>query len=173
MEKIIYAINEGKRPGFKNIERKILWLNKMPILRKINIFKKIIYKIYRIPPSTHIDTDFHLSAPNLYLGNNVGLADTYILAYAPIKIGNNCTFSKGNMIITSTHDYEDFSTVIAKPITIGNNVWITLNVVILQGVVIGDNTIIGAGSVVTHDIPAGVLAAGNPCRVVKKIEFKK
>ena len=49
-----------------------------------------------------------------------------------------------------------------------DNVWITTNVTILPGVTIGENTIIGAGSVVTRDIPANVYAAGNPCRVIKK-----
>lgn len=77
------------------------------------------------------------------------------------------------MIITSTHDFDNFSTVIAKPITIGDCVWITTNVTILPGVTIASNTVIGAGSVVTHDIPSGVFAAGNPCKVIKKINFKR
>ena len=107
------------------------------------------------------------------VGENVGLAGTFILASAPVVIGNNCSFSFRNMIITSTHDLDDFSTGIAKPITIGNNVWITTNVMILPGVTIGDNTVIGAGSIVTKDIPSGVFAAGNPCVVIKQINFKK
>ena len=51
--------------------------------------------------------------------------------------------------------------------------WITSNVTILPGVTIGDNTVIGAGSVVTKNIPSGVFAAGNPCKVIRKINFKK
>ncbi|MFV0289958.1 MAG: sugar O-acetyltransferase [Mangrovibacterium sp.] len=58
----------------------------------------------------------------------------------------------------------------AHPIVVGNNVWIGGNVVVLPGVTIGDNTVIGAGSVVTNDIPSGVLAFGNPCRVVRFID---
>lgn len=57
----------------------------------------------------------------------------------------------------------------AKPINIGNNVWIGGDVVVLPGVTIGENTIIGAGSVVTKDIPANVIAVGNPCKVVKEL----
>ena len=57
----------------------------------------------------------------------------------------------------------------AYPITIGNNVWIGAQVCVLPGVTIGDNTIIGAGSVVTKSIPANVLAVGNPCRVLRTI----
>lgn len=60
----------------------------------------------------------------------------------------------------------------AYPITIGNNVWIGGHVCVLPGVSIGDNTVIGAGSVVTKDIPAHVLAAGNPCRVLREITEK-
>lgn len=55
----------------------------------------------------------------------------------------------------------------ARPISVGNNVWIGGNVVVLPGVSIGDNSIIGAGSVVTKDIPANVVAAGNPCKVIR------
>ena len=58
---------------------------------------------------------------------------------------------------------------IAKPIHVGNNVWFGGGVRVLPGVTIGDNTVIGAGSVVTHDIPSGVLAYGNPCRVIRKL----
>ncbi|NRW82134.1 acetyltransferase-like isoleucine patch superfamily enzyme [Clostridium beijerinckii] len=55
------------------------------------------------------------------------------------------------------------------PVRIGNNVWIGSNAVILPGVTIGDNSVIGAGSVVTHDIPENVVAVGNPCRVLREI----
>ena len=62
------------------------------------------------------------------------------------------------------HDYE-----YGKPIKIGNDVWIASNVTVCGGVTIGSGSVIGAGSVVTKDIPEGVLAAGNPCRVIRKI----
>ena len=58
---------------------------------------------------------------------------------------------------------------IAKPITVGNNVWIGAGSVVLAGVTIGDNAVIGAGSVVTRDIPSDVVAVGVPCRVMRKI----
>lgn len=172
MDEIIYKKGDRK-PSFFFYEKVLLKLNKIPLVRNIKFVRKTIFSIYKIPTSSSIKTGFYCSAPNIFVGNNVGLADTYILAYAPIKIGNNCSFSYRNMIITSTHDYSDFSTIIATPITIGNNVWITTNVTILPGVTIGDNTVIGAGSVVTKDIPEGVFAAGNPCKVIRKINFKK
>lgn len=134
---------------------------------------KKLKKMLGLPMSTSISQGFYCSAPNINIGEHTGLGDTFILAYAPVKIGRGCSFSFRNMIITSTHDYEDFSTVIAKTVTIGDNVWITSNVTILPGVTIGSNTVIGAGSVVTKDIPSGVFAAGNPCKVIKQINFKR
>lgn len=58
----------------------------------------------------------------------------------------------------------------ARPISVGNNVWIGGNVTVLPGVTIGNNVTIGAGSVVTRDIPDNTLAVGNPCRVIKSID---
>lgn len=57
----------------------------------------------------------------------------------------------------------------AYPISVGNNVWIGMGVLVLPGVKIGNNSIIGAGSVVTKDIPEGVIAVGNPCRILRKV----
>lgn len=88
-----------------------------------------------------------------------------------ITLGDNVSISYNNFITTTSHDFLDWNKIIVKPITIGDNVWITTNCTILQGVTIGSNTVIGAGSVVTHDIPSGVLAAGNPCKIIKKIDF--
>ncbi|XXU96091.1 DapH/DapD/GlmU-related protein [Sorangium sp. So ce1153] len=57
-----------------------------------------------------------------------------------------------------------------KPITIGNNVWLGPMVIVLPGVTIGDNTVVGAGDVVTRDLPADVLAVGNPARVIRSLD---
>ena len=172
-EKIIYTIGGLKRARFGNVERKLLYLNKVPCVREIGFVRKWMLKIYKIPLTTAINKNFYCSAPYLKVGANVGLADTFIVASAPVSIGHNCSFSYRNMIVTSTHDINDFSTVIASPINIGANVWVTSNVTILGGVTIGNNTIIGTGSVVSRDIPSGVFAAGNPCKVIKSIDFKK
>lgn len=172
-EQIIYRKNGLKRPTFSSIKRKILFLNKIPVVRKVSFIRNQILKTYNLPATTTINDKFFSSSNNLKIGSHVGLADTFIIASAPITIGDKCSFSYRNMIISSTHDLNNFSTVIARPITIGNNVWVTSNVTILGGVTIGSNSIIGAGSVVTKDIPSGVFAAGNPCRVIKKIDFKK
>ena len=75
-------------------------------------------------------------------------------------------YTNGHHYSTEEHCFRGRTEV--KPVTIGEHVWIGYGVIILPGVTIGSNTIIGAGSVVTKDIPSGVVAAGNPC-VVKKI----
>ena len=76
-------------------------------------------------------------------------------------------------IYTVTHallpDQRNAGVMRSLPITIGDNVWIGGNCVVMQGVTIGDGTVIGAGSVVTRDIPAGVIAFGNPCRVIRPV----
>lgn len=160
-----------KRPSLSKYQRLLFILNNWPIIHKWA--SKQIIKQMGLPTSTLIKQGFYCSSYLLSVGKNTGLADLFILAYAPVRIGKGCSFSFRNMIITSTHDYNDFGTIIAKPVTIGDNVWVTSNVTILPGVTIGSNTVIGAGSVVTNDIPSGVFAAGNPCRVIRQIEFKK
>lgn len=96
-----------------------------------------------------------------------------LLDAAPITFGDyvfiapNCVFSTAGHALDSEQRNQGLE--IALPITVGDNVWIGANVVVLPGVTIGNDTIIGAGSVVTKDIPAGVIAVGNPCRVVRAI----
>ena len=84
-----------------------------------------------------------------------------------VFIAPNCVFSTAGHAIDSEQRSRGLE--IAVPITVGDDVWIGANVSVLPGVTIGSNTIIGAGSVVNKDIPGGVVAAGNPCRVIRKI----
>lgn len=159
-----------KRPSNSKKIRLLFELHRMPVIHKF--VKKHLLKALGLPMTTAINQGFYCSAPNLKVDNYTGLGNTFILAWAPVTIGTHCSFSYDNKIITSTHDFADFSTVIGKPVTIGDYVWVTSNVTILPGVTIGSHTVIGAGSVVSRDIPAGVFAAGNPCRVIKKINFR-
>lgn len=93
---------------------------------------------------------------------------------APIHIGKNVMFAPAVKLFTATHpiDHKLRNTGIeyAKPIRIGDNVWIGGGAIINPGVSVGKNTVIGSGSVVTKDIPANVVAAGNPCRVIRPIK---
>ncbi|QPN88941.1 sugar O-acetyltransferase [Proteus vulgaris] len=99
-----------------------------------------------------------------------------ILDCAPVKIGNNVMCAPNVSILTATHpiDPEIRSSELeyALPITIGNSVWLGARCIILPGVTIGDNCVIGAGSVVTKSIPANCVAVGNPCRVIRQISDK-
>lgn len=92
---------------------------------------------------------------------------------APIRIGDNVMLAPNVAIYTAGHPvHPDTRNTLYEygiEITIGDNVWIGGNTVICPGVHIGSNTVIGAGSVVTRDIPEWVIAAGNPCRVIRKI----
>ena len=105
-----------------------------------------------------------------------------ILDICPVKIGNDVFIGPNVSILTPMHPlrWQERNTYYredgvltdqeyGKPITIGNNIWIAGNVTICGGVTIGDGSVIGAGSVVTRDIPPDSLAAGNPCRVIRKI----
>lgn len=105
-----------------------------------------------------------------------------ILDCAPVRIGKQCFIGPNVTIATPVHpllscdrnmrradDGHYYDLEYAKPITIGDNVWLASGVIICGGVTIGHDTVIGAGSIVTRDIPAGVFAAGDPCRVIREL----
>ncbi len=110
---------------------------------------------------------------NIHLGERVFFNfNCVVLDVCPVTIGSFTLFAPAVQIYTATHPLnaalrrqQEF----AKPITIGSDVWVGGATVICPGVTIGSRSVIGAGSVVTRDIPAGVLAAGNPCRVIREI----
>ena len=96
-----------------------------------------------------------------------------VLDEAYVTIGDDCFIGPNVSIYTACHSTNPVERNSRKewalPVTIGNNVWIGGSVTILPGVTIGDNVTIGAGSVVVKDIPSNVVAAGNPCRVIKRL----
>ncbi len=111
---------------------------------------------------------------NIHLGENFyanhGLV---ILDAAPVSFGHdvylgpNCVFSTAGHPIDAARRNEGLE--YALPITVGDSVWMGMGVLVCPGVTIGSNVVIGAGSVVTRDIPSGVVAVGNPCRVLRKV----
>lgn len=117
----------------------------------------------------YCDYGYNISLGKKFYANmNVVMLDC-----AKITIGDNVLVGPFCGFYTATHPIEPDGRLAglesAKPITIGNNVWIGGHVVINPGVTIGDNSVIGSGSVVTKDIPPGVVAAGNPCKVIREI----
>lgn len=124
--------------------------------------------IFVVPPfyceyGTHIST-----GKNFFANYNCVMIDV-----AEIKIGDNCMFGPNVSLYTATHPIHPATRnsgyEAGKSITIGDNVWIGGSVTIVPGVHIGSDVVIGAGSVVTSDIPDMVVAAGNPCKVIRKI----
>lgn len=92
---------------------------------------------------------------------------------APITIGEDVQVGPNVQLLTPTHPLDPETRrakwEAAKPITIGNNVWLGGGAIVLPGVTIGDNTVVGAGAVVAKDLPANVIAVGNPARVIRHI----
>jgi acetyltransferase-like isoleucine patch superfamily enzyme len=116
----------------------------------------------------HFDFGFYCAFGNLY-GKDVWFTNTYILDYAPVYFGEHITIGPDVKIITSWHDLENLNIVKAESITIEDNVWITMNAVILPGVTIGKNSVVAAGAIVTKSVPPNSLVAGNPARVIKTL----
>lgn len=111
---------------------------------------------------------------NIYLGENVYFNfDCVILDVCEVRIGHHVFVAPGVHIYTATHPLDaelrrrqEFG----KPVTIGSDVWIGGKAVICPGVEIGDRSVIGAGSVVTKDVPAGVVVVGNPAKVIRRAD---
>lgn len=106
---------------------------------------------------------------NFYANHNLVILDANKVKFGDnVFIGPNCSFyTAGHPLDSKTRNQ---GLEYAKPIIVGDNVWFGGNVVVLPGVTIGDNCVIGAGSIVTKDIPENSVAVGNPCKVIKKIE---
>ena len=128
-----------------------------------------------VPQSVTILPPFHCDHGNgLHLGEGVFVNyNGMFLDAGNITIGSNTLIGPNCSLYTPQHpiDYMQRRRTIemALPITIGKDCWLGGNVTVCPGVTIGDRTVIGAGSVVTHDIPSDCMAAGNPCKVIKNL----
>ncbi|MEH2942463.1 sugar O-acetyltransferase [Lachnospiraceae bacterium KK002] len=130
-----------------------------------------------------IDTPFHCDyGKNIFPGDNVIInMNCTFVDNKPIRIGSQVLIASNVQIYTSSHpvlpaerfhpDWEKtgatFFRTYARPVEIGDNVWIGGGSIILPGVTIGENSVIGAGSVVTRPVPANCVAAGSPCKVIR------
>lgn len=142
------------------------------IEKRNNIIKQLFGKIlepFFIEPPFRCDYGYNISiGANFYSNYNLTILDC-----AKVTIGNNVFIAPNVSLFTAGHPIhfeprnQEFEH--ALPITIGNNVWIGGNVVINPGITIGDNSVIGAGSIVTRNIPDNVIAFGNPCRIIRNI----
>lgn len=155
---------------------------------------RLTYEYHRAEASGEPDARAHLVAllgdlgegayvkPPLFVdyGENIRIgARTFVnsnltaLDVAAITIGEDCQIGPNVQLLTPTHPIDPRSRrdklEAARPITLGDNVWLGGGVVVCPGVTIGDNTVVGAGAVVTKDLPANVVAIGNPARVAREI----
>lgn len=145
------------------------------IKKRQEILKKLIPnsgKNLWLEPPFHCDY-----GTNIYIGKRVFFNfNCVILDVASVKIGSRSLFGPNVQIYTATHpmNHTERASMLesAKPIEIGEDVWVGGSAVICPGVSIGDRSVIGAGSVVTKDIPSDVFAAGNPCKIIKSISKK-
>jgi acetyltransferase-like isoleucine patch superfamily enzyme len=140
--------------------------------RRNEIIRKLFFKTgdkFIIEPPFHCDYGSNITIGNNFYAN----FNLTILDCASVGFGDNILIGPNVGIYPAGHpvhpelrmqEYE-----FAFPVKIGNNVWIGGSVVINPGITVGDNAVIGSGSVVTRDIPANVVAAGNPCRVIRTI----
>jgi maltose O-acetyltransferase len=124
---------------------------------------------------TWIESPFYCDyGHNITLGNRVFFnVNCVVLDVAPVSIGSGVLFGPAVQIYAATHPLSAAARrsglESGKPVSIGDDVWVGGGTIVCPGVRIGEGSVVGAGSVVTRDIPAGVLAAGNPCRVIRQI----
>lgn len=139
---------------------------------KEKLLKEILGKTGK---NVNIEAPFHCDyGYNIEVGENFFANYNFtVLDVGKVRIGANAQIAPNVSIYTAGHpvhpDSRNSGYEYGISITIGDNVWIGGNVCILPGVTIGDNVVIGAGSVVTKDIPDNVIAAGNPCRIIRTI----
>jgi len=142
------------------------------IVNRNGLIKRLLGKIgnsFIIEPPFRCDYGYNIEiGENFYSNYNL-----IILDCAKVLIGDNVMIGPNVSIYTAGHpvhyEIRNQGYEYAFPVSIGNNVWIGGNAVINPGVSIGDNSVIGSGSVVTKDIPGNVIAAGNPCKVLRGI----
>lgn len=138
--------------------------------------KEILNELFGQAYDCYIEPNFFCDyGYNIILGKNFyANHNCVILDVNTVKIGDNVMFGPNVQVYTATHPLpfkkRNSGRELGFEITIGDNVWVGGGSIINPNVTIGDNTVIGAGSVVTKDIPADVFAAGNPCKVIKKID---
>ncbi|MDD3839111.1 MAG: sugar O-acetyltransferase [Clostridia bacterium] len=137
--------------------------------------QKILKRLIVFKGTFHVESPFYCDyGYNIEVGKNFyANFGCVILDVNKVKIGDNVLLAPNVQIYTAAHPIDATERIagkeFAKPITIGDNVWIGGGAIICPGVGIGSNVTIGAGSVVTKNIPDNVVAAGNPCKIIKKI----
>ena len=157
--------------GCRKILQKLNFMDRSDFAGIVEVVKELI----DAPEGAFINPPFYCDYGfNIHVGKNFyANYNCTILDVSKVTIGDNCFMAPNVAIYTAGHpihpDTRNSAYEYGKAVTVGDNVWIGGNTVILPGVNVGSNVVIGAGSVVTKDIPDWCVAAGNPCRVIRKI----
>lgn len=143
-----------------------------PSPRPFHAWRNFVLRIFgaKIGRGCHIYPKVRIWAPwNLVCAEEVGIGDGATLySQAPITLGRRVVISQGAHLCTGSHDYESEGfELFAKPITVGDHAWLAAECFVHPGVSIGEGAVVGARSVVTRDVPAWMVCAGNPCKPIK------
>ncbi len=146
--------------------------------RPLHSWRAVVLRVWgaRLGARCHVYGSAVIWAPwQLTMGDDACVADdAEIYNVAPITLGARAVVSQGAFLCTASHDHrrEDFP-LLSAPITLGVRAWVAARAIVLPGVSLGDGAVAAAGSVVTRDVPAGCVVAGNPARIVREAEEKK
>lgn len=172
----LYSANDPELQAARQRARNLVFQFNQLAPDQRDLQSGLLQELFDVPSG-----DAYVEAPlrvdygkNTHLGHNFyANYDCIILDIAPVTIGDNVLFGPRVSVLTAGHpidkDVRNAELEFGKPITIGNNVWAGGSVTICPGVTIGDNVIIGAGAVVTRDVPANMVVAGVPACPLRQI----
>lgn len=142
-----------------------------------NEYDELINKLFKgnIGENCFIGYPLYMNlASNIHIGKNVSINPYFkCMSAGKVYIEDYAQIAMGVSIITNNHDFYDRPILTVQDTKIGKNAWIGANAIILPGVSIGENAIVGAGSVVTKDVEANTIVAGNPAKVIRKLNPDK
>ncbi len=141
-------------------------------------FRRWLLRLFgaKIAPTASIHNTARIECPwNLEMGDYASVGEyAWIYTLDKIVIGEYAVIGQRSLLLTGTHDFSDPAfPLIIRPIVIGYGAWIAVGVIILPGVKISALSVVGAGSVVTKDLPEQMICAGNPCKPIKHREFRE
>lgn len=173
---LLYDATDPELTGMRLQARRLTWAFNQSRPDDLAERRRLLEQLFgRLGPRAEVEPPFHcdygchiFAGERLYM--NFGCV---VLDCAAVELGDNVAFGPRVQVLAATHPLVAAERIqgpeLARPVRIGSNVWVGGGAIICPGVTIGDNTTIGAGSVVVKDVPAGVLAVGNPCRVVREL----
>lgn len=152
----------------------VVWLLLFrPTLRSCHGWRRLLLRAFgaKVGPGAHIYAGARIWAPwNLVVGRAASIADgAEVYNPSPVELGDWAVVSQGAYLCGATHDYESLAFPLkAAPIVIGAHAWVAARAIVQMGVTLGEGCVVGAGSVVTRNMPAWTVCAGAPCRPLRR-----